>query len=103
MVSRKVKTDKRRIPIKAVMLYQKLKAIKQLGLEYVPEPLGHKLEYNQGRYQLCRMLKLREPWQSFPVECDDPKGEFRDDDDSYRARCHRLGWEARCALEQASR
>jgi len=48
------------------------------------------------------MLGLKEPWQSFPLECDEPN-KYADDNYSYRAECHRLGWAARCALEEASR
>ena len=102
MGKRKPKTSKRRIPVRAIVLYQKLKAIKAAGLEHVLEPLGHRIEYNRGRYVLCNLLGLIEPWQSFPLDCDDPNL-YADDDHSYRAECHRLGWAARQAVEEASR
>jgi hypothetical protein len=102
MGKRKPKTSKRRIPIRAVALYQKLKAIEAAGMAYVNEPIGNKREFLRGRYELCDLLGLREPWQSFPLECNEPNL-YADDDLSYRAECHRIGWAARKALEDASR
>jgi hypothetical protein len=94
MAKRKSKTTKRRIPLRAIMLYQKLRAIEAAGMAYVNEPIGRKREFLRGRYELCETLNLA-PWQSFPLECDRDK--------SYFAQNWKLGWAARCALEHASR
>src|SRR5262245_57639171 len=101
MAKRKTHKFKRRVPLAAVALYNKLRTIQAQGLDYVNEPIGRKREFLRGRYQLCTMLGLIEPWQSFPVECDAPTSS--DNPASYRGKCWRLGWEARCALEEASR
>jgi hypothetical protein len=101
MAKARPKTTKRRLPLRAVALFNKLLAIQAAGLDYINEPIGRKREFLRGRYHLCDMLGLQ-PWQSFPLECDEPNL-YADDDISYRAECHRLGWAARQALEQASR
>jgi|SRR5262245_48730576 len=98
---KRAKTSKRRIPPRAVILFKRLKEIKELGLHRVIEPAGHKMEYKSGRYELCDLLGLREPWQSFPLDCDGPYP--YSDKECYRARCHEQGWAARQALEDASR
>jgi hypothetical protein len=100
MAKRKAKTSKRRIPLRAIMLYQKLRAIEAAGMAYVNEPIGRKQEFLRGRYELCEALNLS-PWQSFPLECDRPYPHA--DDKSYFAQNWKLGWAARCALEDASR
>jgi hypothetical protein len=99
MAKRKSKTTKRRIPLRAIMLYQKLRAIEAAGMAYVNEPIGRKREFLRGRYELCDALNLA-PWQSFPLECDGPYP--YPDDKSYFATNWKLGWAARCALENAS-
>jgi hypothetical protein len=65
MAKRKVKTNKRRIPIKAIALYQKLRAIQAAGMDYVNEPIGRKREFNRGRYHLCDMLGSKNLGKAF--------------------------------------
>jgi hypothetical protein len=101
MVKRSPKTSKRRIRLRAVLLYQKLRAIQAAGMDYVNESVGgRKQEFLRGRYELCDALNLA-PWQAFPLECDQPYP--FPDDNSYFAQNWKLGWAARCALEHASR